>query len=555
MSKEHMRAVVAMLCLFGYALAARFLALTQPYHQDEYKWALAADPHGGVSPDTIPHPFLGKFVYHLAGEAFGYDHLRLVPIILSVVFLALLFFYVKKLFSREAAFAAVTVYIFSFYALLSSVQIDIDGVFLPLTALAAFFAYELVLREPYNKKYLAALALSLVVGFCIKLSFILVPAALAVDYLFRNPGIVRFFLRRNIILAGVALLVLGGLALAVVWDQVLFLRNVRNYLALSGRNFGELAFLTGKALIYMSPLIPAGIILGLRLFHRLRLWFIFLAINIVFYFVLFDFSHRTFDRYLMFILLPGAIIAGVAFADYGIRMQKERRHLIFFAAALAFFAVLAHVLFSRPHTIVPLIPKSGFIHAITAFDWGFLLPLTGGSGPLGFYVPWDGMALLWGLAALLFAIVLFVRKPTTYAFAAFLALSLVYNVFVTSEYLFGTYYGSAPKVLSELTEAIDRDARVITYNDTGAYTLFTQGAYAGRFYPHPEFIPNNAPRLSAHAGLFLVVGLPILNPDSIYSKYFGTCRAIEKAESGLVRGLLLDCSRADTKLLDPAAPL
>ena len=97
-------AALAMIAI--YAVATRAIAFFQPYHQDEYKWALAADPGSHIAADTIPHPFLGKFIYYLGGQVFGYGHLRIVPIILSIAFLALLFIYVRRRYSLRAALFA-----------------------------------------------------------------------------------------------------------------------------------------------------------------------------------------------------------------------------------------------------------------------------------------------------------------------------------------------------------------------------------------------------------------------------------------------------------------
>lgn len=540
-----------------YALTTRMIGFFQPYHHDEYKWVMAADPSYNLE-DSIPHPFLARFLYEEIGALIGYDNLRLVPILLSLATLTLLFFIVRRWFKLPAAVFSVAVYTITLYALLGSLQIDIDGAFLPLATLVAFGGYLLFRDGEGREKQKGFLILlpSLLVGFALKLSFILTPAAIIADYLFRNRAVLLLLLRSRLVyIGGILMLFLGGATLFFFGEEIQFLRYVRNFTSLEGRAYFQLVFETAKALMYLSPLLVGGVVLGWRYRRELSVWYWFLAANAVFYFVLFDFSHRTFDRYLLFFILPASVITGVAISRAVESLPNKKHLFIFGVSATALLAALSHLLFSLPHKILPLIPKSAYIEAVQRGEWSFLVPLTGGSGPLGFYLPFDFVAVLWIMGGIsLFFAWSGREKIAPYALLLFLTVSLVYSAFATTEYLLGAYFGSAPKVIRTLItniESRDLEKRVITYNDIAAYELSERNLYEARFYPHPEFIESNRKKFEGVTPYFLVVEIPELNTDSVYGRFFSQCKVLHEVRDKRITGSFYDCGGVSFSSLLP----
>ncbi len=554
MTREKIMGLVAIAGVLVYSIAARLLAFSQPYHQDEYKWALAAEPRWGLE-GSIPHPELARLVYEYTGFVVGYSHLRVVPILITACIALLLFLYVRRSFGILAAFLTLGVFLIDFYALLGSVQIDIDGAFLPLFTLLSFMGY-LWWRDSaessFRRRGVLMAAAGLVLGFVAKLSFVLTPAAIALDLFFSRADFRRLLFSRRVVLSVIAAAVFAGSILAVFWNDVWFLRYVDNFVALHGRDYAQLAFLTVKGLFYLSPVIVFGMVLGLRYARELSIWYIFLALNILFYFVIFDFTHRTFDRYLLFFTLPGAVITGVALARAFVGIADKKRLLALTILCTAVAGIVTHLVFSMPHTAIPLIPKTAFIDAVTHGIFSILLPLTGGSGPLGFYVPLDALLILWAVAAAATLYLLFAFRSSAAALAIFLGVSLTYNVFMTVEYLTGTYYGSAPKVVHELIARLDASGNhepLLTYNDTAAYELHTRGLYGGRFYPHPQFIPDNVKKFDSASGYFLVVNMPAIDPISGYGRFFAACKSLEEVHSGVIGGQILDCRVVNPEMI------
>lgn len=557
-NKKTTLTIVALATIVLFALLTRLGALAQPYHHDEYKWALAADVSYEMT-DSIPHPFLARTVYEVVGSVIGYEHLRLVPIGISFVVLALLFTYTRRTFGMLAGLSAVGVYVFSAYGLLGSVQIDIDGAFLPLFTLMAFLGYELFLDAKTTKRKTGAFALlvsATVLGFSAKLAFLLVPVTLITHYLLTRPGVgnlIKKHLRTLIVTGGVAGLLLG-LAL-VFWEQIYFFRYVDNFTSFSGRDYVQVLFQCVKAALYSSPMVLA-LVLGARYVKDLSLWFVFLGANIAFYFVVFDFTHRTFDRYLLFVLLPMAVIVGVAFARayQALTNGMQKRFLLALLGSGALAFVLTNLIASLPHRVIPLIPKTAFVDSFLSLRLDFLLPMTGGSGPLGFYLPVDALLLLWGCALVaLFICFAGKERMRTYALAVFVGIACAHTAFVTHEYLTGARYGFAPRVVQELLSEIKKQdvGPILTYNDIGAYELHEIGKYGARFYPHTEFIASNIEKLKAHDGAFLVVGLPLIAPDSVYGRFFASCKTLAEATSGVITGKVLNCQDAQEALISP----
>jgi len=539
-----------------YALVTRAMGFLQPYHHDEYKWALAANPAFGMT-DTIPHPFLARWLYEQVGGLFGYDYLRIVPIVLSLVLMTLLYIWVRKWYGEIEAVVALALFALCAYALLGSVQIDIDGALLPLIALVTIAAYLSVIAQTEPQKRSRALIVmcaAMVVGFVSKLSFVLVPATLALHFLLTQSASVRAGLARTrtlLIVAAVA--VLGIIVVAFSWEHVQFFRYVDNFLALANRDYVQIMFQTVKAALFLSPLMVFGAILAWRYRSDLLIWYLFLGANILFYFVVFDFSHRTFDRYLLFLVLPLVVITSVWMA----RMMREmdprslQRGISVLIATIIASCVAAGLIASQPHRVIPLIPKTGFIEAFRSGQWDFLLPMTGGSGPLGFYLPFDAIAFLWIVAALsLLALVLYRRSLGVYAVAVLVGVSMVHTGMVTREYLTGASFGFAPAVVSTLLvhTAQLTEGRVLTYNDIAAYDLYTQNRYGARFYPHTDFIPENIEKLRAHEGVYMVVQMPAIDPSSVYGQFFARCETLAFAEDKQISGAILDCDEAKAQL-------
>jgi hypothetical protein len=326
------------------------------------------------------------------------------------------------------------------------------------------------------------------------------------------------------------------------------------------RNFSQVFFLTVKGLVLASPLLIAGYITALRSrasIKQFQLWLIYAAYNVLFYYVIFDFSNRTLERYLMFMIIPGAIFLGVFLEEYlkGI----SRRVWIAWGSASAIFAVAtAWFLHALPYQIFPLNPKSNYIQAVKHFDLNFLLPITGGSGPIGFYVLVAFVFVFFVVALVFLGIALFARKQTLAggALIACMVFGLVYNTVLSYEMITGNIYGSPDEVTKRLVTIVNQDAnipQVITYYDIAGYELHYSGKYFKRFYTDPIFADTNVGKFADYSGYYMITDFPQIDKQSVYWKYFQTCRPVYKTTNKDIAGYIFDCAKGDASMFTPTS--
>lgn len=539
---------VFLLALF--LIVPRVLGVTQPYHQDEYKWAQIVDPQTRTA-IHVPHPPLAEWTYQIGGRIFGYDNLHYVVALLSLIFIVCLYYFIRTQYSARAAFLGVILFVLNLYALIASLQIDIDGIFLPLFSLLTIWAYLLYLKKGKTRGVIALAIFAVIGGALTKLSYWLAPSAVILDlvYTYRTSlrAYILYIVRRKIFIFQAAGTILGTIILSIWFFHSRFWVYTTGFIHVSHRDFVELIALTIKSVLYASPLLIGAIFLGIAWFQRLRIWYIFLICNILFYDVIFDFTHRTMDRYYMFLIMPACIIGGFALNEIRTFDRPVKRKLVLVYVASVIIAIVANTVLHVPKNIIPLIPKSGFFAAAQSGHFGFLIPFVGGSGPLGFYLPADVLLWLWGCAVI--AVIILLCKKVSHenkwaALCIFLVVGGLYNILGMTEFLTGHYFGSVPQVTRNvLAQVLQRSeiTRVITYNDIGAYELTRSGKYFKRFYANEMFESTNKHKFSQYDGYYMVVNFPAINPTSSYAMYFKRCIVVYKTSDKDVDGYIYDC--------------
>ncbi len=544
MTRSRIIAVIACVLALALGMLIRFPALSQPYHQDEYKWAFIVNPVYGQE-GTIPHPPLAEILYHHTGALFGYDHLRLLPYALSLVFSILLYVVVARLYGKRAAIIALLLWAIDLYAVLASVQIDIDGVLLPICILSMLGGYLLWKKEGRSRLVIALLSIGIIGGAFTKLSFVLAPGAIAADLLWQERFRVRQYLTRRVLIGTIAALVVVIALVFALRHAPLFVYAER-FMHFGGRSYFELFFLTTKAILYLSPLLILGSFLGLKHLKTLSVWYWYVLATVLFYAVVFDFTHTTLDRYWMALILPLVVITAVALGDLAAHIRSTAVERIMTAGGALVVALLVLKVFTMGKTVMPLQPKDAFIHSFLSGHWSFLIPFSGGSGPLGFYLPLDGIMLLWGIAAVSAALLFFVANTRIrfIAIVLFIVMGIFYNTIGVVEYEKGYLYGSTSGVYTALVARVNNDPtipQVITYNDVGGYDLTVSKKYFKRFYTDPMFADTNVGKFGSYNGYYMVLDMPLINTQSVYWQYFQKCKSVFDIRDKQVSGFIFDC--------------
>ncbi|MFA6502888.1 MAG: glycosyltransferase family 39 protein [Candidatus Paceibacterota bacterium] len=547
MSTTHRTLLIGIVTLF---LLVRIPALHLSYYQDEFKSVAAAETSLAAANSFFTHPPLTALLLRSDAIVFGGSGMRVLPLLFGLLSVGLLFAVVRRRFDTTTALWSAALYTVSFYGIWASLMVDTDGAILPTLFLAAVYCYDR-LRGHTDQMYRwgILLALAVLTGLFVKLSFVLVPAALILDFFLERR---RLFRLPRVSAIGFGLLGLGiVLVLAVLLVRLALpafqfggmIAHARAYMHLTDRNYLQVLVQGVKAVYYLSPLLLVPLLFLTRdLLWRARVFATYLVLGFVFYFILFDFSRGALDKYLMFTIVPLAVLAGSVFGQVSVRSLQFPRLWVGAGAVAAALVVAAAFL---PQTVVPLYPKSAWFLSVLHGRLNVLTPFNGGSGPLGFYVSF--LVIFLGYLTALSAAVLG-RVALRFRHGALLVVllaGLAYNAVFWEEFAFGKIHGSASVVLQDSLAFIGQRSdigQVLTYNDIGAYELVKMGKYAGRFYAAPQFEAGHAQLFAAYEGAYLVVGVPPLY-DGFYSRFFSQCASVFQTRSGVILSTIYTCQK------------
>ncbi len=547
MNTSKKRFHIELVALAIFFLLIRLPGLTLPYHQDEWKTAHAVETRS----TAIAHPPLTQLSYSVAEKAVGVDNLRILPLIFSSLSLFLLAYIVRHYVGNKAALFAVFLYSISFYSVLASHMIDTDGALLPFFFLLSLVCYERWRQAEGERRWywLIGFGASLLAGCMVKLSFVIVLGAFLCEYVltvrsqFRRQELLKIIFVTISFAVSFLLILFVAPLLFPAFSLGAMLAHALSYIHLSGRNTTQVIVQAIKALEYLSPLLLIPLLLGTRAqFRVLRIFLIYLILGALFYFVLFDFSRGALDKYLMFSIIPLAAISGSILASLTPLSRNIKSTLL--AGTLFSLAVFALNFFHQ--TVLPLYPKQEWFARVFHGDWDMLIPFTGGSGPIGFYVSFLFIAVVF-LLSLFLALTARLRIfSVSSVVIILLILGVAYNAVFIEEYQWGNINGSPARVLRQtllVVQSRSDISSVITYNDTGAHELSRMGKYANRFYAVPEYESVHKTRFSEFDGHFLIVDIPRIYGGSYYESFFRSCTVVFRTQSGHIMGTVYDCPK------------
>ncbi|MEK7645961.1 MAG: glycosyltransferase family 39 protein [Patescibacteria group bacterium] len=529
-------------------LIARLPAVHQIYHQDEYKWAMQADP---AIDAATPHPPIGKYTLRLTGDILGFDNLRFDPLLFSLLNLVLVYLIIKKLTNKtKIALLGAALFSINVYSVIASLQIDIDGAILPFFILLAYYAY-LQLFTDDRKFWWIIFGIGVVGGFLTKLSFIIFVGALVVDYLLILYYSGRLNIKRIIVqglkLVGIFVLFVIGLYYFNPGGMNTVIEYGRHFQSLdfASRAYFELGFKILKSLVWLSPLLLLPVIGGLfnrEVIKKYQFWYIFLFFNLIFYLVMFDFAKLTVERYLMFLIVPCCVISAGVLGELmeGFNWHKDYKKVFFISLA---FVLLSIVILSIPHSVLPLDPKINYVNHIKNLDFNFLIPLTGGSGPVGFYFSAQYILWSWAVSVVSLAWVICAKRLRRLSLAVFLIFGIGYNAIFLNEYLFGSLFGSVPNVAKASVQYVLDNPKIkdaTTYYDTGNYYLILADKSAGRFFTAPS--RDYSGRFKAYKGYYMIVDFPAIDRNGRYWPFLERCKLDKQFTDKDVNSYIFDCT-------------
>lgn len=550
---KNKKEILIFLAVMAVFFLLRLPAVHSPYHQDEYKWVQYSHPEI-FPPGTVPHPPLTEFIYTRFGPQVGDDNFRLIPLAFGFLNLFLIFYLAKTIFDKRTALWTAFLFAVSFYSVLASLMVDVDGAVMPFFFLLMAIGYfklkslNFEIRKK-NLKWLALLLFGATGGFLVKVVFFLPIAVLALDFVIERKifsdkkKLFKYFLWAS-----------GGVALLIT---VLYLSKFvfpffnleyafgywKHFAVFGGRHWLQTFIQFMKALLYASPILLVPVFLsGRETIKKARAFLLLAFIGTIFYLFAFDFSMGALDRYFEFLVIPLSVISGAVIGSaFGLNEDGAKKKntiiFIFFATVIFLVQFLNHATFS-------LYPKTEWFNRMMSLKLNFLFPFAGGSGPIPFYISFLFITLIWA-ACLLFIFSYFgkiLSKKT--AILGILVFGLVYNGVFIEEHLFGKINGSSPKLVRETTDFIKNNneiKNVVVYNDNGGWEIRKTGKYSRRMYAAPQFEESYREFLKDFAGHILFINIPKIEQNSFYEKYINSCREIYSAKSGSISAKVCDC--------------
>ncbi|MBI4146924.1 glycosyltransferase family 39 protein [Candidatus Woesearchaeota archaeon] len=542
-----MKKITSVILILVAFVLLRVIPATFSYYADEHKWALIVDPAEGML-GKIPHPPLGEIIMHYGGVLTGYTTLRFVPLFFSVLDAILVFFILRRYAGTSAAISGLIALTLSMYSVLASTMLDTDGAIMPfffLLGAYAYFRYE----EKKQTSWLVLSAASAAAGTLIKLPFVLFYPTLALHVFSKNT--LRKTIKNLAIYAGITI---AAAAIILPLLRVIYphfnLRYAFGYgssfplLNILSRDYFHTMLLLAITLIYVSPFI--GLVVWSMFNKTPKKTFLlsWIAIALAFYLFIVDVSHRPLERYLMTIIYPLAILAGIFINKI---LPALKKNAAFFARATLLFLLPGIFLNSMQAETLPLYPKTAYVEHILTANLLFWVPLTGGSGPIGFQVTAAFIITFFSLAFAFIIIGLLNKKRATTFFLMFLSITLAYNLILTEEFVFSAMSPNVQAVGKQTLNSVLTNPnikKIITFNDAFAYELVKSGKYGGRFYAVPEYFDANLAKFDKHNGTFMIIDYPQISRESKYWKYFTTCKTMQTfSDKNSTLGYILDCAK------------
>lgn len=550
--------LIACIALLSSFVGVRLVGLDIPYHQDEYKWPLYANPEV-FAPGSVPHPPLTEMIYRVGGHAIGYDNFRMIPLGFSTLNFLLVAYIAYLMFGKKGSLWITSLFTFSFYGVLTSLTVDVDGAVMVFFFLAALLSYVKLRRDNFQLSktgtlWSVAFLLALICGFLIKLSFIIPIGVFVTDFFLEK----QYFKDKKRVLVFLGYIMGGMIALAgiVYVSQFIFpffrlewsMGYWDTFVRFAHRGWFQTVIQFTKALMYLSPLLVLAPLLSTReLFVKNRLFWLFVVYGLVFYLFLFDFSIGALDRYFAFLVVPLCFIVGSLFADSYARYTQYEFVRV---KDVVFITLLSLVVFGGQflyHSAPPQHPKTEWIHAVTSLQWNFLFPFSGGSGPTGFYISFFFIGILWVISLL--CVLYTFKAPRLRNIILFhvLVIGMLYNGVFIEEYLIGAINGSPYGLFRKAKNIIVSDPHitsVVVYNDIGGYEIRETGKYARRMYAAPQFSNEYEKYFSTYSGHVLYIDIPRIGEGTMYMDYLRQCGVVYNDVDKYINTTLYDCRKS-----------
>jgi len=438
--------------LLIFFVGIRLFGLHQPIFDDETNYVQSINdpgPYYTIKPFQIhKHPPLGGWMFFLIGNLLGQEAriYRLVPLFLWVINIILVYLIVSREYSKRAALFSSLLMGASYYSVLMSLQIDVEGSLLVTTFLLMAFFYLKYIRTK-EKKWLAFTGMAFGSALLTKIAAVFFLGIISLHLFLRKANFKKIFyfdhIKRNFletILVGVVGLSVFLIFPILTWD--LFLQMFGHSSNYFGLNISWMAL--SMLLFWATPFL-----LGLFLFQMFKferkdslwmLWFFFIFIIYTFLIIGRPGDHGAiggvadYSRHFMNLMVPLSVLGGVFLSRIEINWKQLVGGVVIGIVALvSFFIINLNTLRVLPRDF------SVYLEALKSFDFNFLFSFTTSSGNLlgvnmgiiifSIFIP--------GLLVLIYFFLRYLRQfqLSRWVLVLFIAIGAALNIFLVTEYL------------------------------------------------------------------------------------------------------------------------
>ncbi|MEK6808592.1 MAG: glycosyltransferase family 39 protein, partial [Nanoarchaeota archaeon] len=521
---NHLKHLILVIILIGIIL--RILGLGLNIYTDESIFLIETkDGFEGFGQIINMHPPLSNFFYSLSTTIFGVSNfsMRIVPFTFGILTLIFTYLLTKQIYNdKNIAIASVFLLSISFWHIIASLQIDIDGALLSFLFIAIFFFY-LKYEHTKKKTYLIVAGGLFGLGALTKYPIVLVIPIITCYLIFSKNSI-----KHTIIITSIITFI--GLLLFSIFPIISFISGSPYFYDTLKHSSGRLNF-SLLPIIYFIIWATPLLILPLIFFKHKQtknslLLIIWIAIPILFYIFIGTPYQSPYDRYLMIIIPPLAILGGEFIVGLG---NFNKKHLFVFTATMliAFFFLISLNLTTNiiPHGI------PNYLKSIEKLNWRFYFPITGSSGPMT-GIDFSSYAIVYIISIILGGLILYLKKTKgnylQYLLSVFLAINIALNLFISQEAILNLTTPNFNKAISDTRDYFfENNLKLPIYtnqlsflpylnleNEYNENSGITKNYFSFTYNTrYPEINLLNE-RIISKGGTILVVDFPVIDKNS-----------------------------------------
>jgi predicted membrane-bound dolichyl-phosphate-mannose-protein mannosyltransferase len=526
------------------ALIIRLPGFLLVANTDEYAWLTIRTWANWHPPLSILSHTL--FSYLLGSQVWVS---RLLIILIGLANLLLVYLLAKELYTQKAAIISGLIMAFGAYPLLASLQIDIDGSFLLLFyLLTSFFAVKYLKTGRNNWLYLAGISFG--AGMLSKYTGLFILPILFVYYLLeKRPPLNAVKSVAIIFLIGALVFSLFPLISLLIGSESFLgtIGHLARYTTARDINFSMLLIQYLLSVLWMGPFLLGLSLLAIQKKDSgSRLPLAWLVLIVLFYTLLNKDNFKPIERYFTVLIAPMALLIGNYLSK--VRFDKKQILCCILSSILLFSAFF---LINTKGDIINFYPKQGYIERALSLDWNFYMPITGSSGPVGFYINFYIIAISFILAGLLLALHLGLRlahmeKASKWLLIALLSVGAAYNLMFVQELLFSP---TSPNINQINIDMLDYARAHNLPAPVYIFRNYAWGYYLGDRYGELNYldfgIENDEGKINeaTNNSTLLIIDFPQINKDSGFWKSLSKCELkAEFEDKGVILGYVYKCS-------------